>query len=95
MNTSELWKKLHTNALTYKDSKPNPYLTTFTNQVPRFNGRSGCKCQEFWVKWVKSNPPSYGAEDQYFNWTVNAHNAVNTKLGKKLLSYEEAKQLYQ
>lgn len=92
---SNLWIELHTRALSFKEKDDNMYLNSFVNRIPKYHK---CKCQEFWTAWIKSNPPSYGVNEnginKYFEWTVKTHNAVNQKLNKPLISLEDALKLY-
>ena len=89
---SQLWKQIHTRALNYKGENDSKFLQSWSAQIPRYT--SGCKCKEFWLKWKTANPPTFKPTDAYFAWTVKAHNAVNQKLGKKILTVTEAKKLY-
>ena len=92
-NSSDLWKQFHTNALQYKLLTPDPFLHKFRNSIPRYT-KSHCRCHEFWEQYIKKNPPTYGPNDEYFVWSVHAHNAVNTKLNKPLVTVEDAILLY-
>ena len=89
---SELWKELHVKGLKNKGENEKTFLATFASRIPRFT--TGCKCREFWSNWIRVHPPTYGEKGEFFEWTVKAHNAVNTKLGKTTISVEEAKKLY-
>jgi len=89
---SELWKELHTRAITNTGASDAEYLASFRRRIPRYT--TGCACQEFWINWIRACPPSYGPNNEYFNWTVKAHNAVNMKLGKPQISLEDAFKLY-
>lgn len=86
---SELWKELHIRSLQLKEEDITKYLLEFSNKIPRYT--IGCKCREFWILWVRNNPPDF---KNFFNWTVKGHNAVNQKLNKPLLTVEEARKLY-
>lgn len=89
---SELWIELHTHAVQYTGTDDSVYLALFRRRIPRYT--TGCACQEFWRNWIKFNVPTYGPNNEYFNWTVRAHNAVNVKLGKPEMSFEDALKLY-
>jgi len=89
---SELWKELHERAYNFKGKEDLFFLKNFGNKIPRFT--SGCKCKEFWIIYVRSHPPIFGDNGEYFSWTVEVHNAVNTKLGKPIISLEDAKKIY-
>lgn len=88
---SNLWTELHTRARSYTGTNDVEYLKSFRARIPRYNH---CKCQEFWDNWYRTNPPTYGPNDEYFAWTVKAHNAVNKKLNKPEISLDDAKKLF-
>jgi hypothetical protein len=73
-----LWRELHTQ--THADAA---WLDAFTLRVPCGDCRGHWK----WVLW--SERPLFGEE--WFAWTVRAHNAVNFKLGKPELSIQDAR----
>lgn len=85
----EIWKELHLRALTTVTKNDAIFLSRFRLKIPRYEK---CRCREFWDKYLLGNPPKYGNE--YFAWTVQVHNAVNAKLGKKQYTVEEARALY-
>ena len=89
---AELWKELHKHALNYVGSDDTEYLRVFSNKIPRYV--PGCACREHWRIWIRSNPPKFGNNGEYFEWTVLAHNVVNQRLKKPVLTVEEAKALY-
>ncbi len=76
----ELWSELHT-SLTIDT------LAEWERRIPSF----GCTCRKFYDEWKASNPPSAAL---FFKWTVDLHNAVNAKLGKIVVTYEEARRLW-
>ena len=54
-------------------------------------------CKGHFGEYLAKHPPeeSLGrAQDSLFLWTVNFHNAVNYRLKKPQVSYEEAKSIY-
>jgi hypothetical protein len=83
----KLWKELHEHAYAHDGSDDSVFIAKFSKKIPRF--LKGCACNEFWKKWIRQHPPTY-AKDKYFKWTVETHNAVNTKLKKPQMSYEQA-----
>ena len=89
---TDLWKELHVKALNNKGENENKYLAGFSSRIPRYT--KGCKCKEHWTNWIKSNPPTYGTNGEFFEWTVRAHNEVNRKLGKPTYTVEQAKAFY-
>jgi hypothetical protein len=74
------WEKLHTQ--TFDD-------TTFELWVRTIPGCS--TCQRNFRIWLETNPPRF---DDWNRWTWEAHNAVNNKLGKPILSYADACELW-
>lgn len=89
---SELWKELHKRALDFTGDNDMQYLLQFATRIPRYV--TGCACKEHWASVVKSNPPKFGPNGEYFAWTVHCHNLVNQRLGKTTYTVEEAKKLY-
>jgi hypothetical protein len=77
----ELWAKLHGRALLGADQNEMAWLADFARQIP-------CgACRAHWEKMMVNTPPTLG---DYFAWTVDRHNEVNLKLGKAMISDEEA-----
>jgi hypothetical protein len=74
------WAKLHTQSFD---------ASAFESWVATIPGCS--TCQRDFRKLLETNPPRY---DDWFRWTVEIHNLVNQKLGKPILSFEEASQLH-
>lgn len=54
----------------------------------------GCDCSDWLGVYVVTNPPRY---EDFFEWSVELHNAVNLKLkpAKPLMSVAFARQLYE
>jgi hypothetical protein len=78
------WAKLHQNRMT--ESELNKWIDT----IPGYEDLT-CDCQKNIYVIIETNPPRY---DDWFAWTVEIHNLVNQKLGKPVLSFEEASQLH-
>jgi hypothetical protein len=90
---SQLWKELHERAISFTGTDDAEFIKLWGNKIPRF--LTGCKCNEFWVNWYPRNKPDFtNNPDSYFAWTVKLHNAVNTKLHKKNLTIDEAKEIW-
>lgn len=89
---ASLWRELHMRALKYEGTNDTHFITVWSGKIPRYTGFK-CRCKEFWEKWRLLNPPTF-TKEKYFNWTVDAHNAVNKKLGKSTLTYDEALKIY-
>ena len=51
-------------------------------------------CRENFKKLLADYPPDFSSPDAFWRWGWFMHNAVNEKLGKPLISLEEATQLW-
>jgi hypothetical protein len=64
------WNELHSE----QHASPE-WIEDWLERVPEIN----CGCR-LWVKqWIADNPPRY---HDWYQWTVELHDAVNAKLGK-------------
>lgn len=85
------WRELHVWALTDDTSKYEraAWMANFTASLP-------CgECRREWRQLVKRFPwPQEGGNKELFEWSVEAHNKVNVRLGKKTISAEEARAIY-
>lgn len=82
----KLWNYLHTKALLPGD---------YTEWRERAEQLLGTDCFSTWKAFEEENPPDFSTEEARFAWTVKGHNHVNEKLGKPLLSVEEASKIHQ
>ncbi len=96
MDGPSLWKELHTNALNCKNTNDWRFLSAFGRKVKAatVDKAKKCNCASFWDTYVVQHPPTYYPPEAYFEWTVNAHNAVNRKLGKREYSVAEARAIW-
>lgn len=86
----QLWKDLHIRALQNDQTNgvtEQVFLTTWMSRIPV----RGCKCSDHWFNWYRYNHPDF---NNYFAWTVKAHNAVNQKLRKPRWTVEEAREYW-
>lgn len=65
----ELWAELHS-----KEDPTPEWFEDWLKRVPNY----GCGCQKSFRDYLKENPPRY---DDWYAWTVEAHNWVNVKRG--------------
>lgn len=84
-NGAQIWAEMHRRALvTFGDD--SAYLETVTARLP-------CgTCKPHWAALLAAKPPTWG--EAYFAWTVAAHNEVNARLGKPLVTVEEARAIW-
>lgn len=79
--TQGLWKELHVRAINWKGGDDSEWQVAFERRVP-------CgQCKSHWSFFKCKYPPDYA---RYFAWTVDAHNSVNARLGKEILSQDQA-----
>jgi hypothetical protein len=84
----QLWRELHTWALTAE-------LTDASAWLERFQWRIPCgDCRKQWQVLLAENPPTIESNERLFAWTVFVHNIINRKLGKLEMSLAEATRLY-
>jgi hypothetical protein len=74
-----LWRELF---LTVENQSQ---LEDWESRIPNY--QCGGKCKKFYLGWKKENPPEFPLS---FRWKWKLKNAVNAKLGQKILSYEDA-----
>ena len=80
-----LWEELHRRALTFSGDDSIYLSNHFARRVP-------CgECRKHWLAMIAKTPPDFS---RYFEWTVDRHNEVNTRIGKKVISYEAARQIW-
>lgn len=58
------------------------WLATWARGLPQ----GGCPCSSAWRIMVDHCPPPLASRDDYYWWTVAAHDRVNHKLGKPLMA---------
>jgi hypothetical protein len=79
---AELWAEIHSRALRHDGSDDSAFIATVTARLP-------CStCRPHWLAFLGATPPDFGPG--YFAWTVAAHNEVNTRLGKPIVSIGQA-----
>lgn len=90
----EAWKELHLRALKSNGQDDTEWLMGyFSSRIPR----SGCGCLRDWIDLLKINSPRW---DDYFAWSVEVHNAINSKLmsegdkAKRLVTLDEARRVW-
>jgi hypothetical protein len=72
-----LWHELHI------EQNPTPeWFAGWLARVPNF----GCNCRSDFKKYLETNPPRY---DDWYAWSVEAHNWVNARRGKPIWAAEK------
>lgn len=75
-----LWDEWHT-----KTKPTSDWIEDFVRRIP-----PGCGCGESFQSWLAQMQPSEHF-DNWFPFSVDGHNFVNTKLGKPIVSLSDAK----
>lgn len=78
------WGTMHLTAL----HGPQEDLATLVELYTRIMPCPECKTH--WTEYLQGHP----VQGDSFNWTVDAHNDVNKRLGKPIMDYETAKNLW-
>lgn len=77
----KLWRELHT------CRHPSPdWLDQFALRI-RCDG-----CRRHWREVIATHPPIF---NDWFAWTVRAHNEINRRLGKPHMTVAAARRLWQ
>lgn len=77
-----LWAEIHSTAAKSSPAQFRKYLGTLPSRIP-------CEdCRYHFRSYIFTNP-LLDFEDPMI-WSIDFHNAVNRRLGKKVLTYQEA-----
>ena len=79
----KLWAELHRRALSHAGGDDSAWLEEFEKRI-----LGNCVCRNQWRHDLVIEPPDFS---NYFAWTVSQHNRVNARLGKPILTVEEAR----
>lgn len=78
------WSALHKETL-----GTDLFVKRFSQMIP-----GGCSCKKDASTILAQMPPVYDSPESWFEWTIEFHNAVNTKLNKPTVSMERARMLW-
>lgn len=92
-----MWQTLH--YASYQCPEPfAQYAPILLNLVHSYHAILPCAdCKSHFAALLQQNPPERAAargKDAFARWTVDAHNSVNARLGKPIVSYADALRLY-
>jgi hypothetical protein len=86
------WITTHVYALVCEQAGRKIDYREFSSYLYRMIHALPCgKCRRHAVKYLDRHP----LDKFIFNWTVDFHNAVNLRLKKPLMTYEEARGIYE
>lgn len=85
------WYNLHLYPYTFTWNEKNAqrWLYEWLMDLQQFT----C-CHQDFVNIISKTKPDFSSADGFFAWGVDRHNDVNQKLGKPIMSLEEAKKVY-
>lgn len=88
---NEGWHFIHFVALNYPFKPTKEDKKQYLQFLESLQFTLPCEgCSYNWSQELKTNPPKLNSRAEFFNWTVDMHNAVNESHGKKKISYESA-----
>jgi hypothetical protein len=91
-----LWAALHTLAFAYPEqatAQDRQWSRAFVESLAHL--LPCAQCRAHFQRLLEHDLPLRNAtRDEFAHWTVDAHNAVNARLGKPCVSYEEARRRY-
>ena len=92
-----LWYEMHTKTFKYPENPTNRdklYITQYFNE---FKNTLPCdKCKVHYRSYLLMRPLQYyvNNKESLVRWLIDLHNQVNSRTGKRILSYEEVKAIY-
>lgn len=90
-----IWFAIHTMAA---DAKTDTEKKNVIHYIRKLQDKFPCgECKGHFGNYLEKHPPEETlgkGEESLFLWTFNFHNAVNFRLKKSQLSYEEAKSIF-
>ena len=89
------WDWLHTTAIGYAHEPTDLEKRAMFYRIWNFVSHLPCaECRGHATRYVAAAPPDLGDTYALQAWAWKFHNAVNARLGKRLVSYEEYQRLY-
>jgi hypothetical protein len=85
------WAELHGySPEVWDEAAAREWFADWQRRIPNI----ACDCRRHWRELVAEMPPDFSSREAFFAWTVEAHNAVNSRIGKPLVTLEEAYRLH-
>ena len=92
---SQAWTFLHHSSFAYPDKPTEEQQKQASNFFESLSVMLPCpKCASHWTELLKEHPPDVTSRKTLTRWLWARHNDVNKRLGKKVVSFEHAKYLY-
>jgi hypothetical protein len=91
-----LWASLHQLTFLYPEVAQPTHRSWSALYVESMRNMLPCKaCQQHFAQILQETMPiRNGGRDEFSRWAVDVHNLVNARLGKPLVSYEDAKRMW-
>lgn len=85
----KLWSELHLRALQHVgNADDTAWLVGYFGTRMKL---PGCNCIKQWANLIYENPPRW---DDYFNWSVEAHNTIRKRLNKRPVDVDTARKFW-
>jgi len=93
-----LWYQMHMKTFAYPKNpteKDKDEIREFFRGIINFLPCEACK--EHYIAFLQKRPIRYQYDnrDNLIKWLIDLHNEVNTRTGKRVLSYQEARLIYE
>lgn len=89
------WNWLHTEAIRYPEAPSRRQGLEAWARLAGFMRRIRCvRCRTHATAWIGTHPPDLRSTHSYQSWVWEFHNAVNRRLSKPEVSYDEYRRLY-
>ena len=89
------WNLLHTIANAYPENPNHDAQLNIERFIKTFSELLPCStCKDDFRKYILKFPVQSKSQKSLVKWMIDAHNHVNKKLGKKLVTYSEAEKLF-
>lgn len=88
------WLALHRYSIEHSgdwdEAAAKNWFAKWQQTIPKY----GCSCRRHWKEITRQLPPEFSSAQSFFQWSVDAHNAVNAKLAKPKFNAGDAGELY-
>jgi hypothetical protein len=87
----QLWFFLHTISFNYPLEPKNEDKEKMVSFLYGLQAVIPCKiCRDHFKRNLAESPPKLDSRKDFAEWMIDAHNEVNGRTGKKILTYDEA-----
>lgn len=91
-----LWKLMHTVAWLYPAHPSDMQRLDARHFIQNMRLLVPCGiCRRHFAAYLARNPPNVQSGQAFFQWTVDLHNHVNRRNGKRIFTYDEARNAVQ